>query len=342
MSSDNRRKLSTQEKQLIVSHFSDGMSVREICRAVKRSVAVVHRVIDRYRNDKTIEAKPKTGRPRKTTSRLDRRIVNSSSKDRFRSAAEISKEFSANEGISLSRFTISRRLNEAKLEARKPATKPLISKRNRLARLKFAEEHVLWTEESWRRVHFSDESKFNLFGSDGKNYVRRKIGERLSSNCVKKSVKHGGGSIMVWGSISSEGVGPLIRLQGNINARVYQNLLRQYAIPYMKECEAKPPIFMQDNAPCHTAKTVLAYLQTEQVEVMKWPAQSPDLNPIENIWKIIGQNARRKNPKNTEELYRYVREEWHAITNDQCKKLIDSCASRCAAVINNKGLFTKY
>ena len=77
--------------------------------------------------------------------------------------------------------------------------KPLISKENQKVCLEFATKHIVCTEEQWNMVHFSDESKFNLFGSDGKRFVRRKNGERLSSQCIKKTVLFGVGSIMVWG-----------------------------------------------------------------------------------------------------------------------------------------------
>ena len=75
---------------------------------------------------------------------------------------------------------------------------------------------------------------------------------------------------------------------------------------------------------------------------MDWPAKSPDLNPIENVWKVIGERASKKNPKNQEELWKCLREEWHQIGAEFCKKLIFSCNKRCNEVIENKGLFTKY
>ena len=107
-------------------------------------------------------------------------------------------------------------------------------------------------------VHFSEESKFNLFGSDGKRFVRRKNGEHLSSQCIKKTVKFGVGSLMVLGMISSTGVGPIVHFSDDINARVYKELLCQYDLPHLHKGTIETPIFMQDNAPCHKAKTRIA------------------------------------------------------------------------------------
>ncbi len=83
------------------------------------------------------------------------------------------------------------------LKTHSAVTKPLISRENQKARLTFAEEHVVWTEENWSKVHFSDEIKFNLFGSDGKHFVWLQPEERLNPKCIKKSVKGVGGSVMV-------------------------------------------------------------------------------------------------------------------------------------------------
>ena len=115
-------------------------------------------------------------------------------------------------------------------------------------------------------VHFSDESKFNLFESDGKRFVRRKNGKRLSPLCVKKTEKFGVGSVM--GMISSVGVGPIVRFHGNINVCVYKELLFHHALPHLRKGTVETPIFMQDNAPCHKAKTVLSFLEKEGIVVM--------------------------------------------------------------------------
>ena len=99
---------------------------------------------------------------------------------------------------------------------------------------------------------------------------------------------------------------------------------------------------MKDNAPCHKAKTVLSFLKEEGIAVMKWPPQNPDMNPQENVWKIIGEEAQNRNPQNTDDLWGYLKEEWESITNTYCKKLIGSCGRRCNEVIQGKEKFTKY
>lgn len=81
----------------------------------------------------------------------------------------------------------------------KPSKKPLLSKKNVRARMKFAREHRDWSVADWGRVLWSDESKFNLFSTDGIRYVRRPIGKRNDPKYQIPTVKHGGGSVMIWG-----------------------------------------------------------------------------------------------------------------------------------------------
>ncbi len=94
------------------------------------------------------------------------------------------------------------------------------------------------------------ESKFNLLGSDGKRFVQHQTKERLRK-CIKKPVKCGGGSVMVWGMFSAARVGPFIQIHGRVNASIYQiqNLLRRYTVPSLQASPNQPAIFMQNNAP---------------------------------------------------------------------------------------------
>ena len=72
---------------------------------------------------------------------------------------------------------------------------------------------------------FSDESEIKLIGNDGRNFTWRRQGERMSPKCIKKIVEFGGGSVMIWGIMSAAGVGPLVRIQGTVNADVYKRIL---------------------------------------------------------------------------------------------------------------------
>ena len=129
--------------------------------------------------------------------------------------------------------------------------------------------------------------------------------------------------------ISSAGIGPIFHFHGNINASVYKELLHQHALPRLRKGTVETPIFMQDIESCHKDKIVLSFLEKEEITVIKWPSQSPERSPLENVWQIIGVIAQNRNPQNIDDLWGFLKEEWESITTTFCKKLIGSCGRRC-------------
>ncbi len=148
-------------------------------------------------------------------------------------------------------------------------------------------------------------------------------------------------SVMIWGAMSSAGVGPLCFLKTNITAPVYQDILEHFMLPSDQLFKDADLIFQQDLAPAHTAKTTKSWLNDHCVCVLDWPADSPDLNPVENLC-IVERKMRNKRPKNADELKATVKETWASIPPQQCHKLITSMPRRIEAVIKAKGATTKY
>ena len=99
-------------------------------------------------------------------------------------------------------------------------------------------------------------------------------------------------AVKVWRMISLAGVG--LCFLGNINASVYTEFPHEHALPHLRKGTVETPIFIQDNAPCYKAKTVLSFLKEEGIAVMKWPPQSSNLNPLESVWKIIRESSGQK------------------------------------------------
>jgi DDE superfamily endonuclease len=103
-------------------------------------------------------------------------------------------------------------------------------------------------------------------------------------------------------------------------------------------------VFQQDDDPKHTSKTVINWLQAQRFELMKWPAQSSDLNPIENLWAIVKKRLENYQtaPGNMDELWGRVQAEWRRIPNEILQNLVQSMPKRVESVIKRKGLWTKY
>ena len=95
---------------------------------------------------------------------------------------------------------------------------------------------------------------------------------------------------------SSQGTTPLVRLQTRVNAQIYKNIVKDHVVPIIQNSGFDRATFMQNNAPCHKAKVVMSYLSEQDFEIMDWPPQSPDLNPLENLWKTLGVKVMERNP----------------------------------------------
>ena len=118
--------------------------------------------------------------------------------------------------------------------------------------------------------------------------------------------------------------------------------MKKHVVPNLRTAINQPAIFMQDNAPCHAAKSVKIFLYEEDVTVMEWPAQSPHMNSIDNVRKLLNEKVNENNPRNVKELWTNLKGEWEKIFVDECKTLICSCSKRCQTVIESKGLHIKY
>ena len=109
----------------------------------------------------------------------------------------------------------------------------------------------------------------------------------------------------------------------------------------LRNSTKQPSIFIQGSALFHKAIVVMNILKIN-ITVMDQPPQSPDLNPIENVWKTLGERSKARNLKTTEQLWNTLQEKWNKITRQDINKLISSCSRRCQSVIEAKGFHTKY
>ena len=247
----------------------------------------------------------------------------------------------------ISLLTIRRILKSEGLNGRIRVKKPLLTKRHKKLRLKFAKKYRHWTSSDWRKVIFSDETQIRRIGSSGKLYCWRFVKEPVSERTSKPTVKKDGGDFMIWSCFGYNGVGWAAKINGGINAELYKEVLEGEFLWSIEHCLQKRDqqnmVFQQDNAPCHKARSIMSWFDDNGIQLLDDPPQSPDLNPIENLWRILKHKLHQDGTINTaEKLWNQFEKEWENISGDICKKLIDSMPKRLAAVIKAKGGPTKY
>lgn len=326
----------------IVSQLLQGKTSRKIAADLPVSRSSVQRIA----KAKKIEMKSKAGRNKKLTLRDEKfcakQIVSGASK----SVRELTKTMKDNHGISVDRRTVARALNNQGLRAGEKKKKPGLSPKNIKARLEWAKERKNWTVEDWNRVIFSDESKINRFNSDGRSWCWFRGVGQLEDRTVKTTFKHGGGGVMVWGCMTSKGVGYLCKIEGTMDQHLYKTILEEDLKQTMEFYHLEPEevIFQHDNDPKHKSKLVQEWLSNQEFDVLPWPAQSPDLNPIEHLWSEVKRklNKFESPPKGLLELWERIESVWNEITPQTCQNLISSMPRRISDVIKAKGKWTKY
>ena len=241
----------------------------------------------------------------------------------------------------ISRTTVKRRLRESGLHGQIAARKLLLRRDNKQKRFVWAKKHKEWTLDQWKSVLWSDESKFEIFGSNRRVFVRRRKGERMDSTCLVPTVKHGGGGVMVWGCFAGDTVGDLFKIEGILNQHGYHSILQRHAIPSGLRLVGPSFIFQQDNDPKHTSRLCKGYLTKKEsdgvLRQMTWPPQSPDLNPIEMDWGELDRRVKAKGPTSAKHLWELLQDYWKTISGDYLLKLIKRMPRVCKAVIRAKG-----
>ncbi|GBB92696.1 hypothetical protein RclHR1_20430003 [Rhizophagus clarus] len=205
----------------------------------------------------------------------------------------------------VSAITIRRNLKKVGLTAYIPCKKPALSKAYRQARLEWAHAYENWGARKWRHVLFLMKALLHSFNKD----VRGRLG-------------------------------PIILLKGSVTGQIHAKTIKDYVVPTLQiHFPRGNGIFQEDNAPPHCSKVAATTCENAGIVVLDWPVQSPDLNPIKNLWAEMKIMVRChiSPPSNIKVLEKYVKDAWKDIPSEYYKKLVNSMSKRIEAVITANG-----
>lgn len=338
------RNLSGEECAQALILVELGWSYRRIGQRFNVAHTTVSRVIQRYRETGSHVRRPGQGRKRVTTAINDRYLTLSTLRQRFVTARSLQIQLREVSGLQISGETIRQRLRACNLRPRVAARGPALTIDHRRARLNFATEHVNWTVAQWERVLFTDESRFRLYNNDRRLRVYRRPNERYAQCNFSHTTLFGGGSVMVWAGISLTGRTELVVINGSLTAERYiEEILDNHVVPYAPYI-GQGFMLMQDNARPHVARVVQQYLAQVEIDTMAWAANSPDLNPMENLWDKLGRKLQevRSQVDTLADVGRKLVQIWEELDQNEIRSLILSMNRRCQEVIRGRGGNTRY
>ena len=261
--------------------------------------------------------------------------------DSVRKLRDLQNDLHMASGIRVSDQTIRNRLRRENIRSKRPVKKQRLTNQHKAARRTFAENYANWNLNQWQSVLFSDESRYRLTRCDGRLRMWGRPGDKFSEECVQEIDRFGGGSIMVWAGIMYNNRTDLVIVPQRLNAVWYtQDVLQDHAAIGV----GPGFLFVHDNARAHSAAVTRDFLRGDDIEVMEWPAISPDLNPIENLWDLLDRKVRNRQhaPQTLQELGDALKEEWENIPQGEIQNFIESMPRRCQAVIQCRGGHTQY
>lgn len=295
--------------------------------------------VNRFTKDNNVDSHFKqSGRHRKTTAAEDELMYQNAVATPFTFATIIAEDYN------VSPMTVRRRLKEKGLMNAIPAQQAYLTEAHKQARISFCEENM---GRDWEKVLFSDEKTFRSV-SDRKEKVWRPKKERYNPDYVRSVKRSGRITCGVWGFITAGGIGELCEISSHMDSEEYTHVLEDTLLPSLQSLfgESRSEfLFMQDNAGIHTSKYTKQWFSSHpEIELLKWPALSPDLNPIENLWGKMTYKWKINGLINREVILSEAQKRWDSLIGDTgyIDALYGSMPRRLQAVIDNNGNWCKY
>ena len=299
-------------------------SPKEISSIVGVSVATVYNIISRIKTECSLVHRQGAGRPGKLIPKIKRFVAKVISNDPSISIRDLTTKCPVKVGTN----TMSRCLKTLEYSKPYPKAVPLLSEKNRIYRLQWAKNNV---NKPWEHAVFADEASIWL--CRGRVRMWTKKGYERIQPTVKHTQK-----INIWAAFSSMGTFPLFMFTQILDAKLFVKILEVHLLAQASVFHKNNWFLVQDNDPKHTAKLTKAWMQEYMPgNRFEWPSQSPDINPIENIFAWIKQELVKRRAKNISDLKSQLTEVWESINADFLHNYWSSMPKRCNLVIENNG-----
>lgn len=340
--------LTDYEKGRIMGSLEAGLSKKETARRMGLTSQAVLQVQRRCQAG-SVGCKRSSGRPRKLSAKTGRVLRRLVKKDRWASSVALAAELTSAYHTPVSRWTVQRNLHDQGFRPTVPRLKPKLTKLDKQRRVEWAREHAQAPAHWWDGVFFTDEKVFRSTGHRRKKIWMDDV-DRKDQNLRIERQKFEP-SVMVWAGFVAGHALPLQVIDGVINAVTYRDsILNNVVLPTWRAlANARASrhrlthlAYLHDRATVHTAACVTEWMAQHHMDPLLLPANSPDCNPMENLWSITLQKMKAEEPATRGELIAAVKKAWTiAATRTTCTNLAHSLPKRLKEVIRRRGDYTQ-
>ncbi|KFM71866.1 Transposable element Tcb1 transposase, partial [Stegodyphus mimosarum] len=271
----------------------------------------------------TTDRRVRSHPPQYTTSCDDRNTVRMAVTDRSVTSQTIAQHIQSVTHHPVPARTIRRHLQQTGLSATRPLLRLPLTQNHRRLRRQWWDERKMWTAE-WSEIVFTDETRFCLQHHDDRIRVWRHRGERMLNSCVMHPHTGPAPGIMVWDGIGYHSRTPLVHVAGTLNRQRYiSEVLEPVVLPYLQVLPTV--IFQQDNVQLHVARIAQGFFVNRQIELLPWPARSPDLSPIENMLSMVAERLTQitSQAATPDQLWQRVEAAWSAVPQEDIQSLFE-------------------
>lgn len=310
------------------------MTVQEATKYLGESRGWAYNVLNIYNNTGNVDFSIEKGQKRVTNETQDLRMVQLATSAKPSTTQAIADKFTK-QGTPVSRWTVARRLREHDVRWKALLKKPLLTPAQIDKRYQWATNNL---KRDWTKVIFTDEATFEL------NCQRTRAWQIRGDPKIYRTVKHPP-KVSVWGCLSNKGFGKLVIVNGILESQQMVEIYKRGLLPSAEKFYGagnRDWQLLEDGDPKHTSRLSKAFKAEKRVEVLEWPANSPDCNPIENVWGLMKARLRQRKITNRFGLIRAIKEEWRSLSVEYAQKLAQSCSKRCQAVLDNNGDWIPY
>ena len=326
--------LSTEQKGVIVSMSCSGMSQRSIAAKLGMPRSTIEYILKKFNDYGTVATRKVVRRRRKLTDRGKRELGCILIQNRHIPLVSIIEKMTKK----VCMHTLRKEIKRIGFRNRVEAKKPFFSDKHKVDRLAFAKKYQAWEVSHWMNVIWTDEASFEIGKNSRQVKVWHRPYERYSWDCLAPIFKSGRTSIIIWSAFTCYEKCPIVvipfdkRISADFVDVVYEGRLSGFF--YMHD-DPQSLFLMANGAPVHCSNLPKKWREAHKFRKITWPANSLDLNRIENVWMILNDFVQKETrPNNKDELIESIERASEAISMETLEILLASMPHRMKAIIN--------